>query len=76
MEKALDESSAKLILNALKVADSNLGLALLIAQETCSTEEFEEIRAGIAATIASVQLDAARPICARYPQLDPYSLKK
>ncbi len=76
MSRQLDESSASLILDALKIADSNLGLALLIAQNVCSPEEFDEVRAGIATTIASLQLDAAGPICTRFPELDPYRAKK
>jgi len=61
--------------HALKAVEQ-LSDLLSIAQERCSTDEYESIRRGVGLSIGKIQLEILDHIYAKYPELDHLKSEK
>lgn len=70
-----DETAEKLVRH-LRAANEELALAIRVAKDECSAEEFELWRERLAAVVGALFLDGLDPLYRERPSLAPDALKE
>ncbi|MGE3249054.1 MAG: hypothetical protein AB7J28_01855 [Hyphomonadaceae bacterium] len=71
----MDRATAERVERLGRDANAALNEALVIAQETCSTEEFVKLRTVVGRIMGSVVIDVLQPLYAEYPEIIPPELR-
>jgi hypothetical protein len=68
----MKRQKAEELLSLADAATEALNKLLFLAKDSCSVEEFDEIRSAVAHLLVGIQTDVLKPVFQHYPDLDKF----
>lgn len=71
----MDKGTAEQMERLGRTANAALNEALLIAQASCTAEEFSALRSVVGQIMGAIVIDLLQPLYAQYPDITPPELR-